>query len=133
MKNQQTTNKLIKNHKRQLFNRFIFNRYKTGIINNYDINFIAPNRQNKGYNFCGLVVYYQTPNKLPALIFDLININAKRLYQAEQMFYNSGVDLSGNIETSKPPGIFIINPPEFLDRCTIAQGEIFQIGGTAYE
>ena len=49
------------------------------------------------------------------------------------MFYNSGVDLSGNIETSKPPGIFIINPPEFLDRCTIAQGEIFQIGGTAYE
>ena len=121
MKNQHTTHKLIKNHKRQLFNRFIFNRYKTGIINNYDINFIAPNRQNKGYNFCGLVVYYQTPNKRPALIFDLININ------------NSGVDLSGNIETSKPPEIFIINPPEFLNRCKIALGGIFQIGGAAYE
>ena len=99
MKNkEQTTNKLIKNHKQQLFNRIIFYRYKTGIINNYDINFIAPNRQNKGYNFCGLVVYYQTPNKRPALIFDLINFN------------NFGVDLSANIETSKPPGILKFLP-----------------------
>ena len=121
MKNQHTTHKLIKNHKRQLFNRFIFNRYKTGIIYNYLFKFRISHAFIERRLINGLVVYYPTPNKTPALIFDLININ------------NSGVDLSGNIETSKPPEIFIINPPEFLNRCTIAQGEIFQIGGTAYE
>ena len=121
MKNQQTTNKLIKNHKRQLFNRFIFNRYKAGVIYNYLIKFRVSHTFIERRLINGLVVYYPTPKKLPALIFDLININ------------NSGLKISANIETSKTPGIFIINPPEFLDRCTIAQGEIFQIGGTAYE
>ena len=121
MKNQQTTHKLIKNHKQQLFNGFIFNRYKTGVINNYLIKFMISKPFIERDLINGLVVYYPTPKKLPALIFDLINLN------------NSGPKISANIETSKTPGIFIINPPEFLDRCTIAQGEIFQIGGTAYE
>ena len=121
MKNQHTTHKLIKNHKRQLFNRFIFNRYKTGIIYNYLFKFRISNTFIEHDLINGVVVYYPTPNKTPALIFDLININ------------NSGVDLSGNIETSKPPEIFIINPPEFLNRCKIALGGIFRIGGAAYE
>ena len=121
MKNQHTTHKLSKNHKQQLFNGFIFNRYKTGVINNYLIKFMISKPFIERRLINGLVVYYPTPNKTPALIFDLININ------------NSGVDLSGNIETSKPPEIFIINPPEFLNRCKIALGGIFQIGGAAYE
>ena len=121
MKNQHTTHKLIKNHKRQLFNRFIFNRYKTGIINNYLIKFMISHAFIERRLINGVVVYYPTPKKLPALIFDSININ------------NSGLKISANIETSKPSEKFIINPPEFLDRCLIAQGEIFQIGGTAYE
>tara|TARA_R100000306_G_scaffold58849_1_gene57525 strand:- start:399 stop:695 length:297 start_codon:yes stop_codon:yes gene_type:complete len=82
MKNQQTTHKLIKNHKQQLFNGFIFNRYKTGIINNYDINFMVSNTFIQHDLINGVVVYYQTLNKPPVLIFDLININI-----------NSGVDL----------------------------------------
>jgi hypothetical protein len=122
MKNkEQTTNNLIKNYKQQLFNGFIFNRYKTGIIYNYLIKFMISQPFIARHLINGLVVYYQTPNKPPTLIFDLISIN------------NSGPKISANIETSKPPGIFIINPPEFVDHSTIVLGGIFQIGGTAYE
>ena len=119
MKN--TTNENTTNHKQHNNYSFDHYRYKTGIINNYLIKFMISHAFIQHDLINGVVVYYQTPNKQPALIFDLININ------------NSGVDLSGNIETFKTPGIFIINPPEFVDRSTIAQGGIFQIGGAAYK